>query len=533
MSLLLHLLTSVTKSFGAVCARRGMSFDLRAGASGQPEGLPEISRGLSVATPPESVRKTSCTPEGCENRSPFASRNRRDESLAPLRGAFPFHPLSGGVASLRLAQPPANFCETSGLEIAARRECRLVPLIDLAFLPRLQFTFVTKSFGAVRAFKGMSFDLRLGALGQAGGLPEISRGLSAATPPASVHKTSCTAKECENRSTFASRNRRDESLAPLRGAFPFHPRSGGVASLRLARPPANFCETSSLEIVAHRKRRVVSQIDLALLPFLQFTCVTKSFGVVRALKGVWFDLRAGAPGLPEGLPEISRGLSAATPPESARNTPRTPEGCQKRVGFRTRNHRTEFLAPLRGAIPFHSHTGGVASLRSAQPPANFCETSGLEIVAHRERHVVSQIELAFLPLLRRTSVTQPVGVVRAINGVSFDRRAVVSDQPGGLSDISRGLSTATPPESVRKTSCTPEGCQNRAGIRARNDRPKHPAPLRGAIPFHSHTGGVLAQPPANFCEPFRLVRNFCETSGLVPPPHSKPLTIPDLWVPPS
>ena len=29
------------------------------------EAVPEISRGLSAATPPETVRITQCTPEGC------------------------------------------------------------------------------------------------------------------------------------------------------------------------------------------------------------------------------------------------------------------------------------------------------------------------------------------------------------------------------------------------------------------------------------------------------------------------------------
>ena len=68
-------LTSVTKSFGAVRTLKGVSFDLRAGAPGQPGRLPDISRGLSAATPPEPVRKTSRTPEGCQNHSMFTSRN--------------------------------------------------------------------------------------------------------------------------------------------------------------------------------------------------------------------------------------------------------------------------------------------------------------------------------------------------------------------------------------------------------------------------------------------------------------------------
>lgn len=39
--------------------------EVMAAALGQPGGLPEISRGLSAATPPERVPKTTRTPEGC------------------------------------------------------------------------------------------------------------------------------------------------------------------------------------------------------------------------------------------------------------------------------------------------------------------------------------------------------------------------------------------------------------------------------------------------------------------------------------
>jgi hypothetical protein len=108
-------LTSVTKSFRAVPAFKGVSFDLRACAPGQPGGLPDISRGLSAATPPEPVRKTARIPEGCQNRSTLASRNGSSEPLAPLRGGFVFRASAGGVVALHAPQPPANFFETSGL----------------------------------------------------------------------------------------------------------------------------------------------------------------------------------------------------------------------------------------------------------------------------------------------------------------------------------------------------------------------------------------------------------------------------------
>src|SRR5689334_12392527 len=93
-----------TRSFGR---------DLRAGAAGQPGGLPNISRGLSAAIPPELVRKTSRTPKGGQNRSLFTSRNYRPELLARLQGTSPYRSPSGGVVALRAPQPPANRCKPS------------------------------------------------------------------------------------------------------------------------------------------------------------------------------------------------------------------------------------------------------------------------------------------------------------------------------------------------------------------------------------------------------------------------------------
>src|SRR5688572_17867464 len=112
MSGSLLLLTSVTKFFGAVRALKGVSFDLRPGVPHQPGGLPDISRGLSAATPPDPVRKMARIPEGCQNRSTLVSRNGSSEPLAPRRGVFPFHASSGGVVGLRAPSLPANFFET-------------------------------------------------------------------------------------------------------------------------------------------------------------------------------------------------------------------------------------------------------------------------------------------------------------------------------------------------------------------------------------------------------------------------------------
>ena len=86
------------------------------GVAGQPQpgGLPEISRGLSASDTPGTPSNRNRTPEGCHNSSACLPRGQLLESLAPFQGAFPLRWLSGGVASLRSAQPPANVCEPFG-----------------------------------------------------------------------------------------------------------------------------------------------------------------------------------------------------------------------------------------------------------------------------------------------------------------------------------------------------------------------------------------------------------------------------------
>ena len=80
----------------------------------QPGGLPEISRGLSASDTPGTQLKWNRTLEGCQNLSVFLSRSQLLESLAPFQGASLLRWLSGGVASLHSAQPPANVCEPFG-----------------------------------------------------------------------------------------------------------------------------------------------------------------------------------------------------------------------------------------------------------------------------------------------------------------------------------------------------------------------------------------------------------------------------------
>src|SRR5436190_9208911 len=67
----------------------------------QPEGLPDISRGLSASDTPGRPSKTNRTQEGCQNSSACPSRSQLLESLAPFQGASALRWLSGGVAELR------------------------------------------------------------------------------------------------------------------------------------------------------------------------------------------------------------------------------------------------------------------------------------------------------------------------------------------------------------------------------------------------------------------------------------------------
>jgi len=98
---------------------RGAAFELSNeqghGVAGlQPGGLPEISRVLSGSDTPGTPSNRNRTPEGCQNSTACLSHSQLLKSLAPFQGAFPLRWLSGGIASLRSAQPPANFCEPFG-----------------------------------------------------------------------------------------------------------------------------------------------------------------------------------------------------------------------------------------------------------------------------------------------------------------------------------------------------------------------------------------------------------------------------------
>jgi hypothetical protein len=72
---------------------------------------------------------------------------------------------------------------------------------------------------------------------------------------------------------------------------------------------------------------------------------------------------------PEASQKLAGGRSAAQTPGWLRCGETTPEGSQ----------HWGFLAPLQGAKHFRLFRG-YRVLRRAQPPANFCQPSGLEFV---------------------------------------------------------------------------------------------------------------------------------------------------------
>ena len=76
---------------------------------------------------------------------------------------------------------------------------------------------------------------------------------------------------------------------------------------------------------------------------------------------------------PEGMPEISRGLSeAASDTHGSIRNDHDPGGVVESAASR-RN-----LTPLPGCWALGQHTGGVTRMQRVQPPANFWQTSGLQ-----------------------------------------------------------------------------------------------------------------------------------------------------------
>jgi hypothetical protein len=85
------------------------------GESEQAGGLQEISRGLSEATPPDSA-PILIHPGGVAEDISYSF------FWHPFRVLAAFSSLSGGIAPLRFAQPPANFfepCRLGSLEPSA------------------------------------------------------------------------------------------------------------------------------------------------------------------------------------------------------------------------------------------------------------------------------------------------------------------------------------------------------------------------------------------------------------------------------
>ena len=114
------------------------------------------------------------------------------------------------------------------------------------------------------------------------------------------------------------------------------------------------------------------------------------------------------------------------------------------------------------------------------------------------------------PLLQLISVAKIFDALRALEDMSLELRAHAPGQPGGLPDISRGLSASDTPGTPSKTNRTPEGWQNRAPIPYRRHTIAHlghPSGVR-EICLSGYRGcrRCAPRPPANFWQPSGLRR---------------------------
>jgi hypothetical protein len=97
------------------------------------------------------------------------------------------------------------------------------------------------------------------AKNQAGGLAEISRGLSEAIPPVGVQSPRHSEGVLEGMAVRAPR----KPLRPLQGRARFVRLPGVSAALRLPQPPANFWQPSRLKDCAHatQSKRIHSALN--------------------------------------------------------------------------------------------------------------------------------------------------------------------------------------------------------------------------------------------------------------------------------
>ncbi len=155
-------------------------------------------------------------------------------------------------------------------------------------------------------------------------------------------------------------------------------------------------------------------------PLLQLTSIIKSFGAVRALKGVSFDLRAGAPGQPAGLPDGSR--------------------------------RSQRGADLRSNAPTRRHPGGVPDRPNSSEPApdfdTFWHPSGMHSVSSSQTGGLHSIPTSGyrLAILRIASELNPHPVKPL---TPYGLHLLQSPLPLGLLDkgaasVHPGLETALP-----------------------------------------------------------------------------------------
>jgi hypothetical protein len=97
--------------------------------------MPDISRGLSEATPPEHHRIHNSTPEECQKRDNPMGDHESNTRFCHPSGVNCHYPVDRGY---RFAHPPANICQPSRLSsvfpigfsnrVQSRKEAGVLPV---------------------------------------------------------------------------------------------------------------------------------------------------------------------------------------------------------------------------------------------------------------------------------------------------------------------------------------------------------------------------------------------------------------------
>jgi hypothetical protein len=218
-------------------------------------------------------------------------------------------------------------------------------------------------------------------------------------------------------------------------------------------------------------------------PLLQLTSVTKSFGAVRVLNGVAFDLRTDTPGQPGGLPDGSRRSQRSA---DLRSTPRTrphPNGVPDRPkATSVAIHTTAIWHPSGMRSLSSPVTGGLHSIPTSGYPLPTLRVVHPRNETNSVSHCAGRTDSARAPSIGKsliapfrslTAIPSCSATVRALKSISLDPRRTAPGQPGGLPDGSRRS-------------------QRSADLRSTSPPRRHP----GGVPDHTYTTSATTHPTA-------------------------------------